>query len=146
MKKGIVLVLIGVLMCLAGAIQAYCNERLDKYVRVSDQININGEKISGVSQIIGIGEIGVPVRAIAEKLGYSVKWDKAQKQVTLTKGNDLMILTIESLDVLKNGEKREIYSEPMLINGASYIAAPISAQLFGYEYLITDDVMNITSK
>ena len=86
------------------------------------------------------------MRAIAEKLGYSVKWDKAQKQVTLTKGNDLMILTIGSLDVLKNGEKREIYSAPMLINGASYIAAPISAQLFGYEYLITDDVMNITSK
>ena len=146
MKKGIVLVLIGVLMCLAGAIQAYSNEPMDRHVRVSDQININGEKISGVSQIIGIGEIGVPVRAIAEKLGYSVKWDKAQKQVSLTKGNELMILTIGSLDVLKNGEKREIYSAPMLINGAFYIAAPISAQMFGYEYLITDDVMNITSK
>ena len=146
MKKGIVLVIIGVLMCLAGAIQAYSNEPMDKQVRVSDQININGEKISGVSQIIGIGEIGVPVRAIAEKLGYSVRWDKAQKQVTLTKGPELIILAIGRLDVLKNGEKKEIYSEPMLINGASYIAAPISAQLFGYEYLITDDVMNITSK
>ena len=145
-KKGFVLVVIGVLLCLAGAIQAYSNEPLDKHVRVSDQININGEKISGVSQIIGIGEVGVPVRAIAEKLGYSVRWDKAQKQVSLTKGNELMILTIGKLDVLKNGEKREIYSAPMLINGASYIAAPISAQLFGYEYLITDDVMNITSK
>jgi hypothetical protein len=56
MKKGIVLVLIGVLMCLAGAIQAYSNEPMDKHVRASDQININGEKISGVSQIMGLAK------------------------------------------------------------------------------------------
>jgi len=69
------------------------------------KIQINGARLAtDVDPVIIEGRTLVPVRAIAEGFGAEVGWNGASRQVTVNKGGNAVILTIDNTNYTKNGQ------------------------------------------
>ena len=68
-------------------------------------LSINGEVIPEAEVIMDAGKAMLPLRIIAEKLGYEVGWNGAEKKVTLKKANksiDIAIAKDGAAKLIKN--------------------------------------------
>ena len=65
-------------------------------------------------QIIPPGRTFVPVRFIAENLGYSVSWDAKERKVTLQTEGKIIELWINKKKATVNGEEVELDSAPFI--------------------------------
>ncbi len=61
------------------------------------------------------GRTLVPVRFVGEALGAKVGWNPESRQVTITYGDKVIILTIDSNQVQVNGEKQTIDCAPEIL-------------------------------
>jgi len=61
-------------------------------------VTVNGERITieGQQPVIVDGSTLVPVRAAFEAMGFDVDWNQAYRQAVLSRGNDLLVITIDS--------------------------------------------------
>lgn len=67
-------------------------------------LTLNGEPLSGdVPAMIQGGRTLVPVRLVGEALQAQVLWVQQTGQVILTKGEDVIVLTLDSADAIVNG-------------------------------------------
>lgn len=70
------------------------------------RIIIDGEDFQTTPKpFIEKGRTFVPIRFISEKLGAKVDWNDEERLVTITKGNNKVILRIDSLLVIYDGEE-----------------------------------------
>ena len=70
------------------------------------RIIIDGEDFQTTPKpFIEKGRTFVPIRFISEKLGAKVDWNDEERLVTITKGNNKVILRIDSLIVIYDGEE-----------------------------------------
>jgi endonuclease YncB( thermonuclease family) len=67
------------------------------------------------------GSTMVPMRAIFEKLGATVKWDDKTNSVTASKEGMTIKLTIGKKEALKNGEVFNVSVAPEIINNTTYV-------------------------
>lgn len=113
-----------------------------KNTKVYDvNLNLGGEKInSEFSPYIYKDRTFVPVRVIAEYFDSQVDWFQESKTVTIAKGNELVVISIDSTEGLKNGELITLNSDsiPKLVkypNGEYKTMIPLRAvsELLGYE-------------
>ncbi len=76
----------------------------------------------------------VPIRAVAEKMGYTVGWDGEQQLVTLTSEDDDTVIqfTIGLEEAVKKGGKStetiELEVAPMIVEGRTYIPLRAAAE------------------
>ena len=73
----------------------------------------------------------VPVRALAEKLGFTVGWDEAEQRVTLTKGDKTIALWIGSTKVMVNGKESTIDVAPTKANNRTYVPVRFVSEQLG---------------
>lgn len=73
----------------------------------------------------------VPLRAIFEALDAEVAWDGATRTVTATKGDTVVVLTIDSTTPTVNGETQTLDAPAMIINSRTMVPARFVAQSFG---------------
>lgn len=88
------------------------------------KILINEEQIyPDVAPMIIEGRTMVPIRAVAEKMGYTVGWDGDKDLVTLRGGDDNELhFTIGAYTALKNGaEVIELDVAPFIVHGRTYL-------------------------
>jgi hypothetical protein len=101
----------------------------------SPTITINGtsKKIDaqGSKPIIKNGRVLLPVRVLIESLGGTVKWDAAEKKVTIELNGHSMVLTIGQITALVDGSKATLDVAPMLINGRTYLPLRFISENFG---------------
>lgn len=70
---------------------------------------VNGKKpVFDTPPVIKDGRTLVPVRAIVMALGADVKWDAENKEITIVKGETVIILKLDSKTALINGEEYEL--------------------------------------
>lgn len=62
----------------------------------------------------------LPARFVAENLGASVAWDQAAQQVTITKGNTVIVITIGSTVAYVNGQAQTLDSPAFIENDRTY--------------------------
>ncbi|MBT9173709.1 MAG: Leucine-, isoleucine-, valine-, threonine-, and alanine-binding protein [Syntrophomonadaceae bacterium] len=67
-------------------------------------------------QMVG-GRVMVPYRAIAERLGARVGWDSRTRVVTVTKGADVMRLTVGQTTATVRGRNVTLDTAPMVVAG-----------------------------
>lgn len=82
------------------------------------QIFVDGERIYPDSApVLRDGRTLVPIRAVAEKMGYTVGWNPEKQLVTLTSADKSTVLefTIESDIALKNGKAQITLDVPAVI-------------------------------
>jgi len=91
------------------------------YAEGETKIVIDNETISpDTAPMIIDGRTLVPIRAVAEKLGYTVEWDDETQTVTMT-GKHKLSFAIDNKTAVKNGVEFEIDVPAMLYNSRTYL-------------------------
>lgn len=67
------------------------------------------------------GRTLVPVRGVFEALGFSVSWDEQARQVTLSRANDTIIITIDSASFIANGISHTLDVPAQIIGGSTML-------------------------
>lgn len=83
---------------------------------------LNGENIvPEVSPQNISGRILVPFRFIGEKLGANVKWQQSTKTITMTKGDNTVILQINNPVINLNGVNKTLDCKPIIVKGTTLV-------------------------
>lgn len=83
------------------------------------------------SALIINGNTMVPMRAIFEKLGATIKWDQATQTVTGTKGGTVIKLTIGKSVAYINNKGVTLSAEPQVINGSTLVPLRFVSEALG---------------
>lgn len=82
----------------------------------------------------------VPIRVVAEHFDSQVDWFQASKSVTISKGNNLIVISVGKTEAIKNGEPIKLNNDsaPMLVaypNGEYKTMVPLRvvSELLGYD-------------
>ena len=81
-------------------------------------------------QIIN-GRTMVPVRAIFEKMGATVEWDGNTSSAICTKGDTVVKMTVNSMDMYINNQVTKMDISPVVIDGRTLAPARYVAEAFG---------------
>ncbi len=77
------------------------------------------------------GRTYVPVRAIAEALGATVDYDDATQNITITKKDRTVIMTLGSTEYTVNGEAKVMDAMPAVINGRTLVPLRAVSEALG---------------
>ena len=103
---------------LAGKIRALGGDAATDVI----SIFINGELITPDSDPVMVNDRTlVPIRAVAEYLGYTVGWDDASQSVTMFNSNNTIKFTIDSTTAIKNGRNFTIDVPAQIIGERTYL-------------------------
>lgn len=98
------------------------------------KIKVNGRYIESDSDpMIFNDRTMVPIRAVAEALGYSVSWDSEYQLVGLSNGINGIIFGVGYYEVIKDGEEYYIDSAPFILADRTYIPVRAAAELMDAE-------------
>lgn len=101
------------------------------------KMKVNGEEAaiddSNTCPVIENGRTLLPVRAVVEKMGGDVSWNEQTRTVTLSRGESVIRLTIDSLTALLNGEEKTLDTAPKIIGGRTMLPIRFIADGFGFE-------------
>ena len=88
-------------------------------------IYVNGRELftEEVAPTIRHNRTFLPLRAVTEELGYTVAWDGDKKEVTLTKGDASVVMTIGEKSYRLNGKDAAMDVAPYLENNRTFIPA-----------------------
>ena len=109
----------------------------DAIIRIADKtypvkngtvLFINGEIIPEAEVIMDDGKAMLPLRLIAEKLGYELGWNGAEKKVTLKKADNSIDIAIAKNEMAK------------LINNTTYVTADFVEKNLAESAIVTESL------
>jgi len=94
----------------------------------------NGEEIAfqGQGPVIIDGRVLVPVRGVFEALGFEVDWDGDARVATITRGRDVIIITIGSATFTTNGIAHNLDVPAQIIDGRTLVPIRFPLESVGY--------------
>ncbi len=96
------------------------------------KILINGEKVISDTPPAAMDERTlIPIRAVAEKLGYGVEWVESSSEVVLQSAEQRIVFAIGSSIYSINGNFRELDVSAMAMGGRTYIPLRAAAEAMG---------------
>lgn len=107
-------------------------------------VSINGQQLSfaGQNPAIVDGRTLVPVRGVFEALGFDVNWNASLQQATLTRGGDVVIITVGSDAFTTNCVYHTLDVSAQIIGGSTML--PIRAVLESVGYYVEWDATTNT--
>lgn len=109
----------------------------DAVIRIADKtypvkngtiLFINGEIISEAEVIMDAGKAMLPLRLIAEKLGYELGWNGAEKKVTLKKADNMIDIVTTKNEMAK------------LINNTTYVSPDFVEKNLAESAVVTEEL------
>lgn len=94
---------------------------------------------SDVAPYIKNSRTYVPIRFIAEELGFDVKWDSKTKKVTMSDGKSTVELTIGSKTMLVNGKKVTLDAPAEIKDQRTFVPLRAIAEAFGKKVEYSND-------
>ena len=86
------------------------------------KVKVNGDTINfDVNPQVIEGTTIVPVRAISEALGFLVEWEEATEKVSITKGENKIVLTIGSDTAIVNGQEKKLLKAARVVSNRTLI-------------------------
>lgn len=123
---------------------------IETIVPVEEGLTVNDKvldlKAAGTALYVKNGNVMVPLRAVAETLGYKVSWDNTEKAAKLDNGKYGMTLTIGSDSYARYSTVEGMVgvtapqtfgAVPELVNSVTYVPAG-AFQLLGYAVEVND--------
>lgn len=112
----------------------------------SNTFTVNDETVEmDVAPFVKNGRVMVPIRFLAEALGYTVDYDfsdPTNKTVTVHAVEDI-VLTIGSNKALVGTEEVELDAVPELVNGRTMVPVRFVAETLGFEVQWADGVVTL---
>ncbi|MDD7362640.1 MAG: copper amine oxidase N-terminal domain-containing protein [Firmicutes bacterium] len=89
------------------------------------EVYVNGREllVEDAAPVIRHDRTFLPLRAVTEELGYTVTWDRAKKEVTLTKGKEAVAMTIGKKSYRSGGKDVAMDVAPYLEKNRTFIPA-----------------------
>lgn len=128
-KKYLVLFLSLLMMFSTVNVFAQKNER--KNIALNGIIINNHIVYSDVDPYIKKSRTYVPIRFIAEELGYDVSWDGDARKVTMTEGNTKVELTIDSKNMYVSGKRIALDAPAEITDSRTFVPLRAIAEAFG---------------
>lgn len=94
---------------------------------------------SDVAPYIKNSRTYVPIRFIAEELGFDVKWDSKTKKVTMTDGKSTVEVTIGSKFMFVNGKKVKLDAPAEIKDQRTFVPLRAIAEAFGKRVEYSND-------
>lgn len=94
---------------------------------------------SDVAPYIKNSRTYVPIRFIAEELGFDVKWDAKTKKVSMSDGKSTVELTIGSKTMLVNGKKVKLDAPAEIKDQRTFVPLRAIAEAFGKRVEYSND-------
>ena len=131
-KKVLIILAIAAIIFSAFSIAAYG----DEIINLSGQIEVNREIIEAPDAYVHSSEdvIMLPLRAVAESLGYVVLWEEGKIIV----GYGIQLFIGESYYRVGDSGQTYISAPPELINGRTFVPVDFIRYVLGYEVLVSD--------
>ena len=100
------------------------------------RVIVNGQRVHFEDQqpVIVNARVLVPARGTFEAMGFYVSWDDEARQSTLSRANDVIVLTMDSTIFTFNGAYHTLDAPAQLINGRAML--PIRAALENFSYYL----------
>jgi len=115
----------------------------------SNTFTVNDETVEmDVAPFVKNGRVMVPIRFLAEALGYTVDYDfsdPTNKTITVHAVEDI-VLTIGSNKALVGTEEVELDAVPELVNGRTMVPVRFVAETLGFEVQWADGVVTLTQQ
>lgn len=112
---------------------------------VNPTVKVRGNELKfDVPPVIKEGRTLIPVRAIMNSLGAGVKWDAETKTVTITKGEQTIVLTLDSMAVQVNGQDQQIDYPARLISNRTFVPIRFIAETFGCKVAYDEESDTVT--
>lgn len=137
-SKRLFLLLLAILMMLP-TLNVYAIRHAKRDIPLNGIIVNNHIVYSDVHPYIKNNRTYVPIRFIAEELGYDVKWNGAQRKVTMTEGDTTVELTIGSDKMLVNGKAIKLDAPAEIRDDRTFVPLRAIAEAFGEKVDFSDD-------
>lgn len=86
----------------------------------------------------------VPMRAVFEKFGASIKWDGDTQTITAKRKSKTITMTIGSSQAYKNDEAFEMSASPVIISGTTLVPLRAVSELLGLDVSWDEDSRTVT--
>ena len=129
MKRVLYILLAAVLVASFLPVTAYASSNTSSNLRLI----INNQEIVGLDAppIIQNSRVMVPARAVFEEVGGRVTWNSRQRQITISYGENVLIMTVGQTQAQFNNTHIEIDVPPTIHNGHTLVPLRV-AQNFGF--------------
>jgi len=84
------------------------------------------------------GRLLVPLRVIADNMGYTTQWAAQNKQVIITANNETLTMQIGSKTADKNGTTHQLDTPPEIYKNRTYVPLRFVGEVFGYYVTAAD--------
>ena len=74
----------------------------------------------------------VPIRFVAENLGFSVQWDAAERKVTIEENGLTIVMKIGSKTIYENGIKKSMDTAPFIKDNRTFVPIRFVAENLGF--------------
>lgn len=96
------------------------------------QVSVGGVFVSSdADPILLNGRTQVPIRFIAERLGYEVKWAEASREVIISKDEKKLIFQVGSDIAKRDGKEVKVDNEVFIQSGRTYLPLRFVGESFG---------------
>ncbi len=123
---------------------SYNDGKKFEYTGAQGKVNVNGKDINlgNMPSIITNNTAMLRAKGVfaSSAIGATYTYNNAEKTVTLTKGNTVLVMTVGSNTAYLNGNATKMDTAPMIITnhnvGTSYVMVPggFTASCLGYDY------------
>jgi hypothetical protein len=117
------------------------DENTPVLISVKPEFKWNSEGKSGVMETYPIrknNSMYFPLRELAETMGFSVEWNASNRSVDITKANFVSKMYIDNTDFSVNGSFEKLSSNPLVIEGRTYLSETDIENILGL-FITLDD-------
>lgn len=79
-----------------------------------------------------------PIRETVKSIGGEIKWDQAARTITITRGDQVLVLKIGEKKATLNGKNITLDQPARLVSGHVLVSADFIAKIFGTEQTVSD--------
>lgn len=120
------------------------SENSEKFNKFTAKMTVKGKELQfDVPPVIKDGKILIPVRAITEALGATVKWDQSTNTVTIIKGNTTIQFVLGESKVLVNGNEVNLDVPAMEISNRTFVPLRFIAETLGEKVNYDDNTGDV---
>lgn len=116
-----------------------------KPAAASNAIYVLDKKVNSTEKaLLKNGVVYVPLRQVAEGLGYKAAWSSATKTMTLTKQTNTMLVAAGKTNATVNKKSVKLDGTPYLSGGRLYAPISIISKNFGYAVSYDNKLNNVS--